>query len=146
MDEQKSSPAPDESQSSEKDIGLLFLANFVHQVVNPISGVIGTLDNVVDDTYKGEKAKQVVNACRAQLEQCVSLIRNLAFLSDFFFEKSEKSELRPARQSATSILPQVIIEALQFFQSAAENKSIKIELSSHAKFIVNLLPKPFIKD
>ena len=128
MDEQKSLLTSVEPQKSEKDVGLLFLANFVHQVVNPISGVIGTLDNVVDDTYKGEKAKQVVNACRAQLEQCVSLIRNLAFLSDFFFEKSEKDELRQARQGATSVLPQVIIEALQFFQSAAENKSIKIEL------------------
>lgn len=92
-----------------KDVGLLFLANFVHQVVNPISGVIGNLDNVVDNTYQGEKAKQVINASRAQLVQCVSLIRNLAYLSDFFFETSEKDELRAARESATSILPQIII-------------------------------------
>ncbi|GAB3372173.1 sensor histidine kinase [Massilia agri] len=111
-----------------KDVGLLFLANFVHQVVNPISGVIGNLDNVVDGTYQGEKAKRVVNASRAQLVQCVSLIRNLAYLSDFFFETSEKSELRTAREAATSVLPQIIIEAIQFFQSQAGRKEINIEL------------------
>ncbi|MCW3505857.1 sensor histidine kinase [Burkholderia cenocepacia] len=113
-----------------KDVGLLFLANFVHQVVNPISGVIGNLDNVVDNTYQGEKAKQVINASRAQLVQCVSLIRNLAYLSDFFFETSEKDELRAARESATSVLPQIIIEAIQFFQSSAGRKNIKLELNN----------------
>ncbi|MCW3656503.1 ATP-binding protein, partial [Burkholderia cenocepacia] len=99
-------------------------------VVNPISGVIGNLDNVVDNTYQGEKAKQVINASRAQLVQCVSLIRNLAYLSDFFFETSEKDELRAARESATSVLPQIIIEAIQFFQSSAGRKNIKLELNN----------------
>ncbi len=118
------------AQAGQKDVGLLFLANFVHQVVNPISGVIGTLDNVVDGTYDTVKAKQVINASRAQLEQCVSLIRNLAYLSDFFFETSERDELRKAREGATSILPQVIIESMQFFQSAGEKKGIKLELKN----------------
>lgn len=111
-----------------KDVGLLFLANFVHQVVNPISGVIGSLDNVVEGIYKNDKEKQVINASRAQLEQCVSLIRNLAYLSDFFFETSEKDELRRARETAISILPQIIIESIQFFQSAGEKKGLKLEL------------------
>jgi signal transduction histidine kinase len=118
------------TQQGQKDVGLLFLANFVHQVVNPISGVIGALDNIVDGTYDKVKSKQVINASRAQLEQCVSLIRNLAYLSDFFFETSEKEELRKAREAATSILPQVIIEAIQFFQSAGEKKGIKLELGN----------------
>lgn len=65
---------------------------------------------------------------RAQLEQCVSLIRNLAYLSDFFFETSERDDLRKARDTATSILPQVIIESIQFFQSTGEKKGIKLEL------------------
>lgn len=116
------------TQADKKDVGLLFLANFVHQVVNPISGVIGTLDNVIDGTYDSVKEKQVINASRAQLEQCVTLIRNLAYLSDFFFEKSERDELRKAREAATSILPQVIIESIQFFQSLGEKKGIKLEL------------------
>lgn len=117
-------------QVGQKDVGLLFLANFVHQVVNPISGVIGTLDNVVDGTYDTVKAKKVINASRAQLEQCVSLIRNLAYLSDFFFETSEREELRKAREAATSVLPQVIIESIQFFQGAGEKKGIKLELEN----------------
>jgi signal transduction histidine kinase len=112
-----------------KGVGLLFLANFVHQVVNPLNGVIGTLDNIVDGTYNDAKAAKKVNACRAQLEQCVTLIRNLAYLSDFFFDASEKEELRGIRENATSILPQVIIESIQFFQIAAARKGMKIELT-----------------
>lgn len=119
----KSNESPEE-----KEVGLLFLANFVHQVVNPLNGVIGTLDNINDGTYQGPIIKQKVNACRGQLEQCVTLIRNLAYLSDFFFDVSEKEDLKTVREDATSILPQVIIEALQFFQIAAEKREIKIEL------------------
>lgn len=112
-----------------KDVGLLFLANFVHQVVNPLNGVIGTLDNITDGTYSGETVKRKINASRAQLEQCVTLIRNLAYLSDFFFEVSERRTLRTAREEAISILPQIIIESLQFFQVSGERKKIKIELT-----------------
>lgn len=116
------------TDGSQRDVGPLFLANFVHQVVNPLNGVIGTLDNISDKTYKGPVADQKINACRAQLEQCVTLIRNLAYLSDYFFEASGKDALRKARESGTSVLPQVIIEALQFFQIAADKKHLKIEL------------------
>jgi len=114
---------------SQKDIGPLFLANFVHQVVNPINGVIGTLDNINDKTYSGAVAEQKINACRAQLEQCVTLIRNLAYLSDYFFDAPGKAALRESRESGLSVLPQVIIEALQFFQIAADKKGIRIELT-----------------
>ena len=124
-----------------KDVGLLFLANFVHQVVNPLNGVIGTLDNINDGTYKGEVVKQKTNAARAQLEQCVTLIRNLAYLSDFFFEVSEKDALRKPREGA-SVLPQIVIEAAQFFQIAAEKKEMKIELDdSETQYKLNVRPE-----
>jgi signal transduction histidine kinase len=110
------------------DVGLLFLANFVHQVVNPLSGVIGTLDNITDGTYEGAEVNQKINACRAQLEQCVTLIRNLAYLSDFFFDVSDKKALRQPREGGVSVLAQVVIEAAQFFQIAAEKKGIHLEM------------------
>ncbi|MDP2065221.1 MAG: HAMP domain-containing sensor histidine kinase [Burkholderiaceae bacterium] len=111
------------------EVGPLFLANFVHQIVNPINGVIGTLDNINDGTYSGSVVNQKINASRAQLEQCVSLIRNLAYLSDYFFEHSGKDALKPARQGGISVLPQVVIEAAQFFQVAGDKRKIKIELT-----------------
>lgn len=114
------------------DLGPLFLANFVHQVVNPINGVIGTLDNINDGTYSGAVVSQKINASRAQLEQCVSLIRNLAYLSDYFFEYSDKVSLKAARPGGISVLPQVVIEAAQFFQVAADRKNVKIELTDSA--------------
>jgi len=122
------SETSDDKPKSGKDVGPLFLANFVHQVVNPLNGVIGTLDNINDGTYRGDVVSQKINACRAQLEQCVSLIRNLAYLSDYFFEVSAKDALRPTIESGRSVLPQVIIEAIQFFQVAADKKHLRLEL------------------
>lgn len=129
------SNAQSQSKDMHGDIGLLFLSNFVHQVVNPMNGVIGTLSNISDGTYDQAIEKQKINACRAQLEQCVSLIRNLAFLSDYFSDAQDKTLRQPTKDSlsSTSILPQVIIEAIQFFQSAGEKKGIHIELTDSVK-------------
>jgi len=110
------------------DVGVLFLANFVHQVVNPLNGVIGTLDNINDGTYSGEIVGQKINASRAQLEQCVTLLRNLAYLSDYFFEESDSTHLRKPREVVWSPLQQTIIEAIQFFQILAGQKKIGLEL------------------
>lgn len=134
--------APTDTFPVQKDVGPLFLANFVHQIVNPLNGVIGTLDNINDGTYKGSAVTQKINASRAQLEQCVSLIRNLAYLSDYFFESSSKESLKPAREGGRSVLPQVIIEALQFFQTAADRKDMRIELTdSSSQYVVLVRPE-----
>lgn len=110
-------------------ISKAFIANFVHQVVNPLNGVVGTLDNIVDGTYGGELATKKINACRAQVEQCVTLIRNLAYLSEYFSEITPSPSLKTVRTNARSVLPQVIIEALQFFQVSAERRKMKLNLT-----------------
>jgi len=115
------------------DVGVLFLANFVHQVVNPLNGVIGTLDNIHDGTYSGDIVDQKINASRAQLEQCVTLLRNLAYLSDYFFEESDSTHLRKPREVVWSPLQQTIIEAIQFFQILARQKRIGLELNDARK-------------
>lgn len=113
------------------DMARMFLANFVHQVVNPLNGVIGTLDNIHDGTYPPNQVSQKINSCRAQIEQSVTLIRNLAFLSDYFFDAEETKSLRSVRQDVTTVLPQCIIEALQFFQIPAEQVGVKYQLDDH---------------
>lgn len=134
--------AAKDAVTERKDVGPLFLANFVHQIVNPLNGVIGTLDNINDGTYTGLVVAQKINASRAQLEQCVSLIRNLAYLSDYFFESSSKESLKPARSGGVSVLPQVIIEAIQFFQIAAARRGIRIELTdSETQYVVLVRPE-----
>jgi signal transduction histidine kinase len=110
------------SQDAIKGVSEAFIANFVHQVVNPLNGVIGTLDNVHDGTYSEAVAKQKINASRAQLEQCVTLIRNLAYLTEYFSTEEPSKSIRSVRSSAVSILPQVVIEAMQFFQISAGAK------------------------
>lgn len=125
------------------DVGFLFLSNFVHQVVNPMNGVIGTLSNITDGTYPQQVVNQKINASRAQLEQCVSLIRNLAYISDYFFEESDRAALRAVKKDGgTSILPQVIIESLQFYQVIAEKKRIALELlDARTQYRVKIRPE-----
>ena len=57
------------------------VSNFTHQIINPLNGVVGTLDNVIDGTTAGAKRDQRLRAVRAQLEHVIELVRNLAFLN-----------------------------------------------------------------
>ena len=104
---------------------LTLLANFVHQVVNPLNGVIGTLDNLLDGSIGETRRVQRTMAARAQLEGCVNLLQNLAFLvsSPEHLEEEDKKVV---------VLPQVIIEAAMYFQEEASNREITIDLEDRA--------------
>jgi len=116
-----------ESKTNEAQrIDLLFLGNFVHQLVNPLNGVAGTLDNVVDGIYKGAEINQKINAARAQIEQCIHLTKNLAFFSEI---SSEQKLLSAPKKEGIVILPQSIIEALQFYSELGAKRNIKIGLT-----------------
>mgnify|MGYP000528209257 CR=1 FL=1 len=109
----------------EKDISLQIIANFIHQVINPIGGVVGTLDNICDGTTPPDKIKQRTNAARSQLEQVISLVRNL----DFFVKLSIDSDFRyDGKTSKHCIIPQVLIESMQFYQEQALNRNILLNL------------------
>lgn len=112
-----------EDEKKIESLDLTLLANFVHQVVNPLNGVAGTLDNIASGAIKEESRRsQRLNAARAQLEQCISLIRNLAFLAQGFggIARSEDRKI---------VLPQVIIESAMFFQEDGKSKGIEINLT-----------------
>lgn len=103
------------------DFDLTLLSNFVHQVTNPLNGVIGTLDNLIDGTIGPERRMQRTQAARAQLENCVNLLKNLAFLVT-------SPQTLDADDLKTVVLPQVIIEAAMYFQEEAGNRGVKINL------------------
>ena len=102
-------------------LDLTLLANFVHQVVNPLNGVAGTLDNLIDGTIGEDRRDQRTKAARAQLERCITLVRNLAYLV------AKGAEVDTA-DFGTVVLPQVIIESAMFFQEQGATRNIKIEL------------------
>ncbi|MFC4734754.1 sensor histidine kinase [Salipiger abyssi] len=102
------------------EIDLPLLANFTHQVINPLNGVAGTLDNLVDGTIGEGRRVQRTKAARAQLEGVITLVRNLAYLSSTQYEAD-----RPSRKI---VLPQVVIEAAMYYQEEGAAKGISIDL------------------
>lgn len=109
-----------------KEVDLGLLANFVHQVVNPLNGIAGTLDNIVEGVIlQEEKKEQRLRAARAQLEQCISLMRNMAYFAQGFNRVLDADR-------RVIVLPQVIIESAMFYQEDAKIKDIKIHLEDRA--------------
>jgi signal transduction histidine kinase len=104
---------------------LHLLANFTHQVINPLSGVIGTLDNVIDGTVTGPRRDQRLKAVRAQLEWVVLLIRNLAYFTSASLDAGSSAEIADAR---TCVIPKLVIEAALFFQEVGESRGVEIYL------------------
>lgn len=114
-------------KSSENFIDPLLLSNFIHQVINPLNGVIGTLDNLIDGTVTDkERYVQRLHAVRGQLANSIEMIRNLAFLSQLY---SEEGVLSLRQKLAEVNLPTLIIEAIQFFQERGQKNKISIELT-----------------
>lgn len=101
------------------------LANFIHQAINPLNAICGTIDNIVDGTVPADKRMQKMRAARAQLEQCVSLIRNLAY---FAGTATSLTETRSKASVEPCVIPELIIEAIQFFQEVGSVKDVAIEL------------------
>jgi signal transduction histidine kinase len=102
------------------------LANFVHQVINPLNGVTGTLDNLIDGTIVEEHRRgQRLKAARAQLEHCIMLVRNLAYFSQISLDPGNTN---PGKVQKICVIPQVIIEAAMYFQEMAESRGMKIDL------------------
>jgi signal transduction histidine kinase len=114
------------TDSTPHALDLKLMANFVHQVVNPLNGVIGTVDNLIDGTIPRANELQRLRAVRSQLEWCVLLVRNLAF----FAESAGGASLTTEKTSGKrSVLPQVIIEAALFFQETGLQRGIRVELT-----------------
>lgn len=111
-----------EQRNMPENFDLTLLANFVHQVVNPLNGVAGTLDNLAEGIIEGPRREQRLNAARAQIEQCITLMRNLAFLAQGSGGVADQDR-------RTVVLPQAIIESAMFFQEEGKSKKIEISLT-----------------
>jgi K+-sensing histidine kinase KdpD len=109
----------------EQVFSLTLMSNFVHQVINPLNAVCGTLDNIVKGDVPAGSINQRINASRSQIEYCVELIRNLAFLAEY---TRDPDGYRQRHAGQVTVIPQVQIEAAQFFQETGRKKKMKIHL------------------
>lgn len=75
-----------------EDYVLYLLSNFTHQIINPLNGVIGTVDNLLDGTTPHEKFPVRLQSIRGQLECTVSLIRNLAFFAQYTADYAQEKK------------------------------------------------------
>jgi signal transduction histidine kinase len=115
-----------------------FLSLFVHQIINPLNGVIGTIDNLIDGTTPPKKRGAKLAEVRAQLEHAIDLIRNLAYLSSVTdVEKNSAIVGRPQ----PCVIPELIIQAAQYYQSAGLKRGMRIELSDpKTQYVVDGYP------
>ncbi len=104
---------------------LLLIQNLTHQAINPMNGVIGTLDNLVEGTVPDYKKEQKLRKARSQLEYTVSLIRNLSYFAQY---ASGSKEVTRKNATSTTVIPQAIIESAQFFQDQGTRSPVKVEL------------------
>jgi signal transduction histidine kinase len=109
----------------EQVFDLSLMSNFVHQVVNPLNAVCGTLDNIVSGDVPPGSVKQRIRASRGQIEYCIELIRNLAFFAEYTRDPEGYRQLHPGK---ITVIPAVLIEAALFFQETARKKKMKIHL------------------
>ncbi|MCV3942986.1 hypothetical protein OHU66_16290 [Pseudomonas aeruginosa] len=107
------------------DFTLFLISNITHQAINPLNGVIGTLDNVVKGDVAEHKIEQRLKSARAQLEYTVSLIRNLSYFAEYAVEKNDEKKPGPSKKC---LMPEVIIQAAQFFQEQGKRNEIYIKL------------------
>ena len=113
-----------ESKDPKLDFGLV--ANFVHQVINPLTAVSGTLSNLIDGTIQGARREQRLRAARGQLETTILLVRNLAYFSGISLDPNN---VNPGHVSERCVIPKIILDAAQFFQELGANKHITITLT-----------------
>lgn len=109
----------------ERTFDLTLLSNFLHQIVNPLNGVCGTLDNIAENQVPPGAVPQRLRVARAQLEHCVALIRNLAFFSEY---TRDADAYREKHKHKTTVMPKVILEAMMFFQETARRKKMNVRL------------------
>jgi K+-sensing histidine kinase KdpD len=105
---------------------LALISNITHQAINPLNGVLGTLDNLISGVIEGPRREQRLKSARAQLEYTVSLIRNLAFFAQYGTDVAEDPKFRSTK---TCVIPQNLIEAAQFFQEQGTSNEVRIEVS-----------------
>lgn len=106
---------------------LALISNVTHQAINPLNGVIGTLDNIIDGTISSERRDQRIKSARSQLEYTVSLIRNLAYFAQYGINSNVSPKFK---ENKICVIPQVLIEAAQFFQEQGASHGIRIEVEN----------------
>lgn len=107
---------------------IALIQNITHQAINPLNGVIGTLDNLIDGTISQERREQRLKSARAQLEYTVSLIRNLAYFAQYGAGSAVDFKV----SNKTCVIPQLLIEAAQFFQEQAALSGIRFEVKDRS--------------
>jgi K+-sensing histidine kinase KdpD len=101
------------------ELDLSFLSKFIHQIINPLSGVSGTLDNIVNDEIAEDRKPQRLRAAREQLLQAIFLLRNFAYFTDLEGKSGAKQSFRTDH---TCVIPETILYAAVYFQEYAEQE------------------------
>lgn len=104
---------------------IALMANFSHQIINPLNGALGTIDNIVKGRTRQENVQARLIQVKGQLKYIVDLMRNMKAFSDY---TTSPRQYLAKDSRKTCIIPQIIVEALLFFQDLAKTREIRIHL------------------
>lgn len=105
------------------------VTNFTHQIINPLNGVVGTLDNMIDGTTPTDKREQHLISCRATLHMAIELVRNLAYLSELATQQG-RDGLK--HQASNVSLAKIIMEAKTTLEGMAKQRTVHVHINNHA--------------
>src|SRR5262249_32823032 len=106
-------------------LDLTIISNFLHQIVNPLNGVSGTLDNVINGDVPASMVKKRLTSAKYQVENCIDLMRNLATFAEYTTNPVRYRQKHPGQDCS---IPDMVIQAANFFQETARKRKMKIHL------------------
>jgi signal transduction histidine kinase len=107
-------------------VDALLVANFTHQIINPLNGVLGTINNLIKGTIVAQRRDQRLKVVQAQISHIIELVRNLAYLSQITTSEGRESLKNLGQRT---LVPRIILEAAMFFQEMARQRGMEINLT-----------------
>lgn len=99
------------------------ISTVTHQTLNPMSGVLGNLELIIQKVVTSKDTSQLIIAAKAQLEYVVSLIENMAYLG-----KLEDDDFGELHSKEVCSFAKELIDTQQFFIAKSTQTKTKISI------------------
>jgi len=96
----------------------MFLSSFTHELVNPINGIVGTLEYILSENENYKKCNEAIKAAKSACNQLLGLVKNVIEIG-----RNEQIYADPSDFN----LSEAINECYKLYKFALKKKGIKFE-------------------